>query len=305
MQRRDFLKGVASSSMAASFAEFAAISQGAQAPWALGLELISVLTPLGVELSRTLQKVAAIGYTEVETLGSLGRRPAELHEVLARCHLRSPAQHLVPDDLYEVYQSWDRGGLTLPQALARLQDGYALGNLEHIIEQGIARARQLQQHFLVWPVLFDDQVASRSELQKVVQAFNRAGELCQKSGMTFAFHNGSNAARRVDGTAAYDLLLSETDPATVKMELDTYYLTRSGASARDYLEKHPKRYPLMHLKDFNERGDIVDLGQGSIDFAALLKAAHRAGVQHFFVEHDRAVDPFASARVSFDYVRHL
>jgi sugar phosphate isomerase/epimerase len=305
MQRRDFLSAVGLTSIAASFPVSAGVAQRSQAHLAVGLELISVLTPMGVEFRQTLHKVAAIGYTEVETLGSLGRSPEEVYEVLAQCHLSSPAQHLVPDDLYEIYQRWDRGDLTLPQAIARLQEGYALEKLDHIIEQGIARAHALHQQFLVWPVLFDDQVASRRALQMVIDAFNRAGELCRQSGLTFAFHNGSNASRRIDQATAYDLILKQTDQATVKMELDTYYLTKSGASALAYLVNYPNRYPLMHLKDIDEHGEIVDVGRGTIDFAGLLSAARHAGVQHFFVEHDRAVDPFGSARASFDYVRHL
>jgi len=303
MQRREFLRTVGLTSIAASFPVSGGVAHRSRL--AVGLELISVLAPMGVEFRQTLQKVAAIGYTEVETLGSLGRSPDEVYQVLAQCHLRSPAQHLVPDDLYEIYQRWDRGDLTLPQAIAHLQEGYALEKLDHIIEQGIARAHTLRQQFLVWPVLFDDQVASPSALQVVIEAFNCAGELCRQSGLTFAFHNGSNASRRMDQATAYDLILKQTDPATVKMELDTYYLAKAGASARAYLVNYPNRYPLMHLKDIDDHGEIADLGRGSIDFADLLNAARHAGVQHFFVEHDRAVDPFGSARTSLDYLHHL
>ena len=305
MQRRDFLRAAGVTSIAASFPTFADMRQPKRTHFPLGLELISVLTPMTVDLRQTLFKVAAIGYTEVETLGSLGRSPDELYETFAQCRLRSSSQHLVPDDLYGVYQQWDGGRLTLPEALVRLQQGYSLEKLDYIIEQGIARARTLHQQFLVWPVLFDDQVASREALEASVQAFNRAGELCRQCGMTFAFHNGSNASRRIDDASAYDLILQNTDPDTVKMELDTYYLAKSGASPSAYLAAHPNRYPLMHLKDLDARGEIADLGRGTIDFANLLSVARHAGVQHFFVEHDRAAAPLDSARTSFDFVRHL
>lgn len=308
MQRRDFLRSAGSASLAMSLPMRAAATQatrhgGARLP--VGLELISVLTPLRVDLRGTLRKVAALGYAEVETLGSLGRPAEELHEVLTQCRLRSPAQHLVPDELYEVYQRWDRGELTLPQAIAALQEGYALEKLDHIIEQGIVRASAMRQKFLVWPVLFDDQVVSAGALETVTRAFNRAGERCRQAGLTFAFHNGSNASRRIDETSVYDLILMQTDPAAVKMELDTYYVAKSGASPRDYLLNHPGRYPLMHLKDLDDRGQVADLGMGTIDFAAVLGAARHAGVEHYFVEHDRAPDPFGSARASLAYVRHF
>jgi sugar phosphate isomerase/epimerase len=304
MRRRDFLKAIGLTSFAASLPISAGAARGSTRP-DVGLELISVLTPLSVDFRKTLREVAEIGYTEVETLGSLGRSPREVAEVLAQCHLRSPAQHLVPDELYSVYQRWDRGELTLPQAIARLREGYALEKLDHIMEQGMTRAHAMHQQFLVWPVLFDEQVKSASALQVLIEAFNRAGELCRRSGLTFAFHNGSNASRLIDGTAAYDLILMRTDPATVKMELDTYYVSRSGKSALDYLIDFPNRYVLMHLKDIDKKGQIADLGRGTLDFAALLSTARKAGVKQFFIEHDRAADPFASARASLDYVNHL
>jgi hypothetical protein len=305
MRRRDFLRAAGGASVAAGFAPVAMAARRAVSGMGVGLELISVLTPLGVNFLRTLHEVASIGYREVETLGSLGHAPADVQAALLECELRSPAQHLVPDELYAVYQRWDRGDLPLADALVQLRNGYSLENLDHIIDQGIERAAVMQQHFLVWPVLFDDQVSSSDALRPVTEAFNRAGERCRRAGLTFVFHNGSNASRRMGQSSAYDLILAQTDPDTVKMELDTYYFSQSGASAPAHLLKHRGRYPLLHLKDVDDRGQIADLGRGSLDFSALLQTARRVGVKHCFVEHDRATDPFGSARASLQYLQRL
>jgi sugar phosphate isomerase/epimerase len=305
MRRRDFVRAACGASVAVGMPSLVTAASRRSADCGIGLELISVLTPLGVNLRQTLRRVAAIGYREVETLGSLGRSPQEIAAILRECHLRSPAQHLVPDELYGVYQRWGRGELSLAQALVQLRDGYALERLDHIIDQGIERATVIGQHFLVWPVLFDAQVASSEALRVATDAFNSAGERCRRAGLTFAFHNGSNASRRIGQTLVYDLILKQTNPATVKMELDTYYLSQSGASAPQYLLTHPKRYPLLHLKDVDAHGQIADLGQGTLDLLALVSAARRVGVEHCFVEHDRAAQPFDSARASFDYLRRL
>jgi sugar phosphate isomerase/epimerase len=50
---------------------------------------------------------------------------------------------------------------------------------------------------------------------------------------------------------------------------------------------------------------MVDVGQGAMDWSALLRAAKRAGVEHRFVEHDEAKDPLAFARTSFAYMERL
>jgi Xylose isomerase-like TIM barrel len=305
MQRRDFLRSAGCASVAMTLPFHAVAAQQGRASPVIGLQLISVLAPLGVDFRQTLCEVAAIGYGEVETLGSLGRPPAEVFQALQACGLRSPAQHLVPDELFQVFQRWDRGSLSLPQAIASLQEGYALTKLDHILEQGIERALAMQQQFLIWPVLFDDQVASPAALRAVTRAFDRAGELCRRAGLTFAFHTGSNASRRLGQARVYELILEQTDPMTVKMELDTYYLGKSGTSASAFLSKHPQRCPLLHLKDVDNRGQIADLGRGEIDFAALLRTARRSGVQYAFVEHDRAADPVGSARASWAFVKRL
>ncbi len=272
---------------------------------AVGLELITVMSLLDDDFSGTLSEVSAIGYREVETLGSMGRSPAEVRDVLRACHLDSPSQHLVPGDLYAVYQQWNRGAITMAQALESLEAGYALARMLPIIEEGIERARTLGQRYLVWPVLFASQVASAQALDDVIRALNLAGDLCRREGLTFAYHNGSNAFRRIGPDLAYDLILRYTDRHAVKMELDTYYAFAAGADVPGYFVHFPGRFRLMHLKDLDRQGQITELGRGTIDFHAVVHAAKDAGVRHLFVEQDRAPDALASARSSFDYVRSL
>jgi sugar phosphate isomerase/epimerase len=272
---------------------------------AVGLELITVMSLLSEDFRGTLGKVAAIGYEEVETLGSMGRAPREVRDVLDACRLTSPSQHLVPRDLYGVYQQWDRGVITMAQALASLVKGYALERMELIIEEGVARARVLGQRYLVWPVLFESQLASTQGLDDLMRAFNLAGDLCRREGLTFAYHNGSKAFQRIGTDVAYDLILRETNVHTVKMELDTYYAFKAGADVPGYFTRFPGRFPLMHLKDLDRQGESTGVGAGTIDFSAVLHAATRAGVRHMFIEQDRARDALASARSSFEYVRAL
>jgi sugar phosphate isomerase/epimerase len=298
LYRRGFLK-------TAAWASLSPLKLRARGEFPLGLELITVLALLGENFGATLKAVADIGYRRVETLGSLGRSPGEVREALSACHLISPAQHLVPDDLYGVYQRWDRGSLTMPEALSELRQGYALQHIERIIDQGLFRAHAMGQAFLVWPVLFDEHVASLHALDALIRALNTAGALCQREGVTFAFHNGSKAFERIGSDVAYDLILRNTNPQTVKMELDTFYAAKAGADPLRYFANYPDRFRLVHLKDMDSNGEITDLGNGTVRFPALIAAAQAAGVEHFFVEHDQAKDPLASARVSFDYVQRL
>ena len=305
MNRRGFLKASAS----------AALVAGAPGPFMrlaaapllndIGLQLITVMSVLDTDFSATLKSIASIGYRKVETLGSCGRDAASVRSTLDRYGLTSPSQHLVPKDLYKVFELWDKGLMPMDQVMAKFVPAYALDNMQPIIEEGIARARIMGQRYLVWAIVFDSQLASSQSMTALINAFNLAGALCAKEGMTFAFHNGSKSFARIGNDIAYDLILEHTDPAHVKMELDTYYAAKSGANPIEYLEKYPGRYKLMHLKDVDSAGEIADLGEGRIDFPPLLKAAMKSGVEHFFVEHDRPARPLDSARAGFRYLQHL
>jgi sugar phosphate isomerase/epimerase len=305
MNRRSFLKRGGSVAVAAGtpleFIRLAAASPLNE----IGLQLITVMSSLNTDFNGTLRSIASIGYRKVETLGSCGRDPASVRSVFNQCDLTSPSQHLVPKDLYKVYELWDKKLLPMEQVMAQFTPAYALERMPAIVEEGIVRAKILGQRYLIWAILFDSQLASSQGITEVIRAFNTAGALCAKEGMKFAYHNGSKSFTRIGNDSAYDLILEHTDPVHVKMELDSYYAARSGANAVEYLEKHPGRFKLMHLKDVDSRGEVVDLGDGTIDFAVLVKAAVESGVEHFFVEHDQPAKPLQSAQSGYEYLKQL
>src|SRR5271170_4752249 len=96
MQRRRFMVTAAGGALAAALGNSTAGVCAPRRPRAVGLELITVMSLLNEDFRGTLSAVAAIGYEEVETLGSMGRTPTEVRAILDACHLISPAQHLVP-----------------------------------------------------------------------------------------------------------------------------------------------------------------------------------------------------------------
>jgi sugar phosphate isomerase/epimerase len=73
----------------------------------------------------------------------------------------------------------------------------------------------------------------------------------------------------------------------------------------DYLRKHPGRFRCVHVKDMGADGAMVDVGTGVLDWPELLVSARKAGVRHFFTEHDNPSDPLAFARKSFQYLSRL
>ncbi|MBI4421566.1 MAG: hypothetical protein HY560_12140 [Gemmatimonadetes bacterium] len=64
---------------------------------------------------------------------------------------------------------------------------------------------------------------------------------------------------------------------------------------------------MVHVKDgvTGENLRMVDVGQGTIDFARIFGRREQAGIKHYFVEHDQPPDPFASIKASHEYLKRL
>ena len=86
------------------------------------------------------------------------------------------------------------------------------------------------------------------------------------------------------------------------MELDLYWMTKAKRDPLAYFHHHPGRFRLCHLKDMDQRGRMTEVGRGKIDFLTILSQREKAGLRHFFVEHDHPADPIASARTSYSYL---
>jgi sugar phosphate isomerase/epimerase len=114
----------------------------------------------------------------------------------------------------------------------------------------------------------------------------------------------------------FDLLLRETDPATVFFEADCGWMAAAGANPAEYLARFPGRFPMIHVKDFapthgpitdlfgSPRPQGVDLGRGFVDYKRIFAAARQTGLRHVFVEQE---EPFAhsdmeSARIDYEFL---
>src|SRR5690606_15105937 len=116
--------------------------------------------------------------------------------------------------------------------------------------------------------------------------------------LRFGFHiHATEFAPLPEGGTGYDILLAETDPALVDMELDLFWAVRGGHDPVDLFQQHPGRFALCHVKDMADMGgasEMVDVGAGEIDFARIFRLAEVAGLQHYFVEHDDPDDALSS-----------
>jgi sugar phosphate isomerase/epimerase len=140
----------------------------------------------------------------------------------------------------------------------------------------------------------------------MAEQFNKAAEKCKAAGIQFCYHNHDFEFDQQDGKYPYDVLLDNTDPKLVKMEMDLYWVTKAGQDPLKLFEQHPGRFPLWHLKDMDNTAahSFTEVGNGVIDFKKIFSNADKAGFKYFFVEQDKCPgDPFDSITKSISYIK--
>jgi sugar phosphate isomerase/epimerase len=129
------------------------------------------------------------------------------------------------------------------------------------------------------------------DYKKIAEEFNKNGEICKKAGIRFGYHNHDHDFNVVDNQTAMDIYLENTDPSLVDYEMDIYWVVTAGQDPEAWLKKYNNRFRLCHIKDRKKNTTEKDasciLGEGSIDYAKIVKTAKDNGVQYYIVEQER------------------
>jgi sugar phosphate isomerase/epimerase len=266
----------------------------------IGLQLYTVRYAMQQDFHGTMARVATIGYKEVE-LAEFAQDAAGKVTYFKR----SPE---------EVRAALDSQGLSAPSTHVSFKS-LAPDNFARVLE-----ASKILGHSYIVNPWIDEEVRKQPDgWKRAAEAFNRAGEACQKAGIQFAYHNHWFEFIPVDGKMPYDFLLKEADPSLVKMELDLCWIVVGGQDPVKYFESYPGRFPLVHVKDmkklpivdasggqnFGDSLDMTAVGSGVIDWKRILGKSEQAGIKHYFVEHDKPQDPFESIQSSYAYLKLL
>ncbi len=243
----------------------------------IGLQLYTVRGLMNKDMPGTIAAVAAAGYREVEFAGYFGRTPAEVRQMLEAHRLSAPSTHI---------------------------------GLEAVRDQFGATAESAQAigiRYLTVASLDMRTIKSADDWKRMADVFNDVGRRAKAAGLRFAYHNHSVEFTPVDGAVPMDLLIGGTDASLVAFELDLFWAMKAGQDPRAYLEKHPGRFAMVHVKDATAApaSDMTDVGSGVMDWKRIFAAHKKAGIRHYFVEHDNPADPMQSIRRSADYLKAL
>jgi sugar phosphate isomerase/epimerase len=154
-------------------------------------------------------------------------------------------------------------------------------------------AAAMGQMFVISPSMEQKTRTDINELKSFMNVFNKSGELCQKYGMKFGYHNHDfEFSEKLNGQTLFDIILSETDPKLVMQQLDIGNMINGGAKALDIMQKYPGRFESMHVKDEilaasgHEKYESTILGTGIVPVKEVIDLGRKWGTKHFIIEQE-------------------
>ena len=246
----------------------------------LNVQLYTVRDAVSKNLEGTLERLAGLGYKNIELYGYngtfFGKTANEFKTILSNTGIK-------------VLSSHHTTGIAM-KGKGTLSDGW---------DKAVEDVHALGAEYMVCAFLFPNE--RTPEIYKSLPAmFEKAATATKAAGIQFAYHNHDFEFEKLGDTLVYDFLLNNTPADLVKMEMDLYWISKAGQDPVQYFEKYPGRFHLWHVKDM-EAGTkaITEVGNGTIDFDRIFKARKKAGLKYWFVEQDTSKrDMFESLTIS-------
>jgi len=271
--RRNFLLSAAAMTATAAMPQIAF----AQRHLLLGLQLYTVRADLAKDYEGTLKQVKAAGVRKLQANLTMSGKTSQ-------------QQRKLYDEMGFIWESVHASGDALrntPQAT--------------IDEAKAAGIKNITCSFPLFPADRATIMAGPTvdDWKKNIDTFNKIGDMCKKSGLSFGYHNHNLEFRKIGNVLPYDLLLKDLDPALVSMEMDIGWVVAGGADPVAYLTKYPTRYSAVHIKDLKSTGipnvngmmESAIIGQGIVDWSKVLPAVKKSAVTSAYLELEEPYNP--------------
>ncbi len=287
---------------------------GEKTKWPIGLQLYTLGDLMTTDVKGTLQKLAAIGYKELESAGSqkgnwYGFKPKEFAAMIkdAGMHWRSAHVGGAPFTLEQIMKmakpKTAEDSARIQKIVEQFKNRPKTPNLTENYQQLADEAAEGGISYLVCSSI---PVSTLDEIKTAVDVFSKTGEVCKKNGVQFAYHNHTTEFDEIEGHRPFDYILGNTDKDLVKMELDLAWATKAKQDPVELFKLHPSRYPLWHVKDLDkEKLMPAEVGTGIVDFKHIFANAKESGMKYFFVEQDQAPEPVQNVTNSYNYLKKL
>ncbi len=268
----------------------------------LGLQLYTVRDEMVEKPQETLEAIRNAGYQQIELFDS--QLLPQLQPVLKSLGLSVNSTHFLSPLLTGNWEPMMAFGINPPPA-------------SYTLEKAIEQAGEHEVNYFVFPYIFPQNRGGLDTYKLLAEKLNQTGEACQQAGIQLGYHNHSFEFQPMEESSPMEILLSETDPELVCLELDVFWVSVAGYNPAEYIRQYADRIQLLHLKDKKEStpqtyraitlppDSFQPVGSGVLDFVEILRAAEEANVQHIFVEQDASDDPLADIKKSSKYLQNL
>lgn len=234
----------------------------------IGLELYSFRNQFAKDVPATLATIQRMGFRAIEGGGSYNLEPAAFRQLLK--------QH----------------GLEMVSCAASFEE------LERDPGAVAERAKFYGARDVVcfW-VPHQGDVFTKADADKGIEVFNNAGKVLLERGLRLAYHAHGYEFQPFEGGTFFDYMVKGMDPRYANFQMDVFWFHHSGQDPVQWLNKIPKRFLSLHLKDRQHgtannqlgRADVetnVTLGAGDVDIKGIMSAAWKAGIRYYFIEDE-------------------
>jgi len=267
--RRTFIKQAGLLSAAAAL-PISASAMGLTKTYKLGLQLFSIRDAMEKDPLASLKAMIAVGYQDFETYGYdvekdeyYGYKSKDFKAILDDLNVTATSGHYGFSDYFEA----------------------SADDIKRYTDQCIKGADALAKNFITWPWLAP-QYRTLEHYKRLPAILSAIAEQVTAAGLGFAYHNHDFEFIDHDGENGYDIILNNTDPDLVKLQMDMYWVKHSSKlSPAELIAKQPGRYVMWHIKDMDKKTrDYAELGNGSIDYVEILSNINKDALQHYYIE---------------------
>lgn len=233
---------------------------------AFGIQLYSVRDALERDTPGALHALKDAGYSFVELYG------------------------VDPDDAVRWRGMLDEAGV---YAVAAHVD-YELVSRELQAVVGMARAIGFDDIIVPWLQL--DTVA---EWEIAARVMDEAGANLLGEEMRLGYHNHDHEFAAIDGKRPFDIIFDTAKQENLFLELDARWASAHGNDPLATMRTFGERCRFLHLKEeptSHDPDESALLGEGTIDWQAVMATAREIGVQTYIVEQDNWTDTLEAAR---------
>ena len=270
MNRRSFLQLSSAASMATTL-PMMSFMNAPNPKFKLGYQLFSIRDAMAEDPIATLKALKKMGYEDFEHYGFDADKNTYYGFPIKEFKTRL-------DDLGLTFSS---GHYVFSPFIAESDDTF-----KQFLDACIEGALIMNSNYITWPII-GEEFRTVDGFKKAAEKINLAGEHVSKAGLGFAYHNhGYEFDLLDDSQTGYEIIVTETDPTLVKLQMDMYWVMHAQKTTpKKLVEEHPNRYVMWHLKDMHKVSrDYTELGNGSIDYTSILPDPFTTGLEFFYIE---------------------